>query len=93
MVYGFFGFMIIALLLSMFIGYIGAIRTQKLRCAILGSVSTNAVVIAIASYWWFHTATDGLAQGLGVAYYGAAFVVISFINIILFVRLNRGDVN
>ncbi len=89
MIYGFFGFMVIALLLSMFAGYIGAKRTQKLRWAILGAILTNAVVITIGSYWWFHTATDGLAQGLGVAYYGAAFVVISFINIILFVRLRK----
>ena len=89
MVYGFFGFMVIALLLSIFAGYIGAKRTQKLRWAILGAISTDAIVIALASYWWFHTATDGIAQGLGVAYYGAAFVIISFINIILFVRLNK----
>ena len=89
MIYKYFGFMVVALLLSISAGFIGAKRTQKLRWAILGAISTNAIVIVIGSNWWFHTTTDGLAQVLGVAYYGAAFVIISFVNIILFVRLSK----
>ncbi len=70
MVYKFFAFMILSPLRPMFVGYIATRRTRKLSMAILGAILINAVVIAVASYWWFNTATDGLAQGLGVAYYG-----------------------
>lgn len=79
----YFGLMIFALGVSLFLGHFLMKKNNKILVSFLIAFLSNVVILGLGSVWWFFTETDGLSQGLGVIYYCIAIGVISIIDLIV----------
>jgi NADH:ubiquinone oxidoreductase subunit 2 (subunit N) len=67
----------IGLVLTMALGIVLMVRTNKLGRSFLWSSVLNVLFFAGAAVWWSGQAADTLQRNIGIAFYGIAFVNVA----------------
>ncbi|WP_042146114.1 hypothetical protein [Paucisalibacillus sp. EB02] len=84
----FLGLILICMIASVLLAYVWMKKTNKFWLTFIFVVILNAIILGLGSLWWFLTEIDGVSQGLGVIFYGIAFLIINLIDLMVLYAIN-----
>ncbi|WP_027409733.1 hypothetical protein [Anoxybacteroides tepidamans] len=85
----YWGVIVLSFGISLSVGLLQLKRKQQLFRSFFLAFFVNTAILAGGGIWWFFTETDGLSQGLGVLYYGAAAAIIAVVDLIVLSALRK----
>ncbi|HWO78272.1 MAG TPA: hypothetical protein VNM69_20600 [Bacillus sp. (in: firmicutes)] len=85
----YFSLMILSLIGSLFLAIFLFNKSYKLWSSFFAATIVNILILALSSYWWFATETDGISAGLGLLYNRIAIAVIAVITFVSLAVLNQ----